>query len=249
MAVTLKASIPSTERCRVEIVIHEHGMTVHALGGVPLKLLDGINVAAKAYGWTVLDSGVSHALGVTMAVTSEEEGDKWRVEIENANPHADPIRRWWEGTDTGMSSEYLIWLLCPRHPAWMETPEPSYPSDNGDIGRCIRAIRKTGLRDQLETAIKKDVLWAPFIMHWDAWCKLHDSNDEADREVLFKAVNNVYQAFIVEPRIKLGKNASIRTSDYLKMAEKSKGSALTDAERTELVKLAETFDFDAEPQK
>lgn len=81
---------------------------------------------------------------------------------------------WSHGDDSGLSSRSLlsyatgINFVGHHHHLW-------YPSDSGDLGRCIRLLRKfPELRRGLKLAAKEQTSWAMLVDAWDELEELYD---------------------------------------------------------------------------
>lgn len=147
------------------VEFHPHGMLIR--GSIPLSAFDGVikMAADRDPSWTMFDPGLGQALKATFVFGSSESLEAWRAEIE-ANLAAtvpDPIRRWSLGTQTGLSSRWL--LACLTGDAAAIPSDRRYlPADAGDFERCSRMLDATGLRPNLHQA---GAPWARLLPIWD----------------------------------------------------------------------------------
>lgn len=126
-----------------------HGVLV--FGDVPLDDLEELCRMWTSRGWDLFDSGIAAAAGATLAFTSEKESVLWRAELDEEarrNASGDRELEWVNGTDTGLSSLYMLQELGSSEAArviaqqqlcyrWDKHPSPLDPAD---LGRCIRLL-------------------------------------------------------------------------------------------------------------
>jgi len=113
----------------------------------------------------------------------------WQREIDAAvEKIEDPQQRWWQGTDTGMSSMTIFAALASE--AWksqarLEIRGGSVPLDAGDFGRCARLVGSVpGWRERLpevEAAYPQLTEWKAIIARWD---ELVAATRERQEEIL-----------------------------------------------------------------
>lgn len=171
MSEYIKATSPTGDGFTVEF--HPHGMLIR--GSIPLSAFEGIVRMAGDYdpSWTMFDPSMGSALKATFVIGSTESLKAWSAEIETelSATETDPIRRWLLGTDTGLSSRWL--LACIQGDVTMNL-DRRLPSDSGDFGRCSRMLDATGLRPKLHQA---GAPWARLLPIWDELEALHAAGD------------------------------------------------------------------------
>lgn len=57
---------------------HPHGLVV--VGPIPVREVIALAAYGEALGYTVVDAGLSEALGVTMVITGDDDQKAWRTE-------------------------------------------------------------------------------------------------------------------------------------------------------------------------
>jgi len=166
---------------------HPHGMAVR--GSVPLSALGGIVklAADRDPTWTLMHPGVAHALGVLLAIGSEESLAAWKAEIDASVAKVEPdlIRRWKNGTGTGLSSRWLLACILGETSA----VEPGYPRDAGDFERCSRMLDATGLRPRLSEAGPQ---WASYLAEWDHLEALLATGERTTIYAILRSLNNYH---------------------------------------------------------
>lgn len=154
------------------VAMHEHGVALHAppgAAGIPACALNEILPLLPKE--SVIDPGLGNALDAIMVLGAPAALDEWRKEV-NAHLDAtvtDPVTRWLKGTDTGASSEAIVFALTGRHQAGHEEPTGSTPADASDFGRCVRLLERfPDWRPQLGKVADRwpNGLWPRLVARW-----------------------------------------------------------------------------------
>ena len=168
---------------------HPHGMAIR--GSIPLSSFTKITklAADRDPSWTMMDVGISRAIGVTFVIGSSESLSAWRAEIEAelAATQPDPVTRWLLGTDTGVSSRWLLACIVGSS-STVEPRDRSLPRDAGDFGRCSRMLDATGLRPRLAEAGAHGE-WARILPVWDTLEKLLAANAHSELTGIIREID------------------------------------------------------------
>lgn len=93
------------------------------------------------------------------------------------------LEAWLDSDDTGASSLYMAWCLSAgQFGYWQgrEQPEPAYPRDPDDLGRCIRLIEAVPeFGGKITEMAHRGAHWLAVTTNWDRWVKMYyDENDD-----------------------------------------------------------------------
>lgn len=93
------------------------------------------------------------------------------------------LEAWLDSDDTGASSLYMAWCLSAgQFGYWQgrEQPEPAYPRDPDDLGRCIRLIEAVPeFGGKIHEMAHRGAHWLAVTTNWDRWVKMYyDENDD-----------------------------------------------------------------------
>jgi hypothetical protein len=115
---------------------------------------------------------------------------------------------WIAGRDTGASSKAL-WAVMMGVKS-----DGSYPSDGGDLGRCLRLLEAVPeWKPRLKEMAAVNGYWAALVAHWDELAALHAKDDERGRhDAVYARMKQILDPIEAkDPRIfKMGNGASIR---------------------------------------
>jgi hypothetical protein len=127
-------------------------------------------------------NGLKRLLGLSIAVCP-------------AVSHDDLLKviAWFNSNDTGMSSRTLAAHLAGASLVLSPTrggedtriQPPSYPYDNGDLGRCIRFLRFMGWEDRIKEMRGVSPEWTALAKHWDELVKLYDLAEKMPAELRY----------------------------------------------------------------
>lgn len=112
---------------------------------------------------------------------------------------------WSRGNDTGSSSKAMARILAGE-----KVRDPAYPSDGGDLGRCLRLLEAIPeWKSRLGEVAAAGPEWAALVAHWDELAALHKTDDGKAIYARMKAILDPIEA--TNPNlIKLGGGASLR---------------------------------------
>lgn len=103
------------------------------------------------------------------------------------------LSAWLASDDVGASSRYMAYILTggdPRHWYGRREPEPAYPHDVGDLGRCIRLVRAVPEMEQrVHLMHTQGDKWFAVAANWVGWVQMYD--DEQFEE-LYDAMKAAY---------------------------------------------------------
>lgn len=93
------------------------------------------------------------------------------------------LEAWLDSDDTGASSLYMAWCLSAgQFGYWQgrEQPEPAYPRDPDDLGRCIRLIEAVPeFGGKIPEMAHRGAHWLAVTTNWDRWVEMYyDENDD-----------------------------------------------------------------------
>jgi hypothetical protein len=153
-----------TARFRLEI--HEHGILWFGQPA-PVDTFIAVGNFAQSLGFDLVDAGISHATGARFAYTNAESSEAWRQLLDGrANTNPDPLTAWFTGTDVGISAQTIAHVLSDGQ---IPTPTlgPDVPHDAGDLGRCLRLVRRIeGWEDRLGEVAERYPAWGRIVEHW-----------------------------------------------------------------------------------
>ncbi|WP_370608301.1 hypothetical protein [Citrobacter meridianamericanus] len=91
------------------------------------------------------------------------------------------LEAWLNSDETGSSSLYMAWILSGGvfgHWWGRHQPEPNYPRDPDDFGRCLKMVEAVpefkGIIYKMNDCGPE---WMAVARHWDSWAKLYQEND------------------------------------------------------------------------
>lgn len=155
-----------------EFRIVEHGQDrVAVYGPVPISVLGGLLlVYEEQVGLDAMATGVSSALGATVAMCRTDDVDAWEQELDAKAEAAYPENShlaWWHGTDTGKSSQTIMSVMSSHVPTDF-FGLGSVPLDPDDFGRCHRLLeRYPEFRPRLLEVASKFPEWTRLVERWD----------------------------------------------------------------------------------
>lgn len=94
------------------------------------------------------------------------------------------LEAWLDSDDTGSSSLYMAWCLSSgQFGYWWgrKQPEPAYPRDPDDLGRCIRLVRavpELAERVHLMAESKHGKEWFAVAANWSRWVAMYDDEND-----------------------------------------------------------------------
>lgn len=102
------------------------------------------------------------------------------------------LEAWLDSDDTGSSSLYMAWCLSSgQFGFWQgrKQPEPAYPHDPDDLGRCIRLIEAVPeFGGKIPEMAHRGVQWLAVTTNWTRWVEMYDDGDES----LYDAMQAAY---------------------------------------------------------
>lgn len=105
------------------------------------------------------------------------------------------LEAWLNSDETGSSSLYMAWILSGGgfgHWWGRRQPEPNYPRDPDDFGRCLKMVEAV---PEFKGIIYKmndyGPEWMAVARHWDSWEKLYLENDGRD---LYDLMQSAFKA-------------------------------------------------------
>ncbi|MFV4834695.1 hypothetical protein ACNJNY_00415 [Citrobacter freundii] len=105
------------------------------------------------------------------------------------------LEAWLNSDETGSSSLYMAWILSGGgfgHWWGRRQPEPNYPRDPDDFGRCLKMVEAV---PEFKGIIYKmndyGPEWMAVARHWDSWEKLYRENDGRD---LYDLMQSAFKA-------------------------------------------------------
>jgi len=112
---------------------------------------------------------------------------------------------WALGHDTGSSSKAMARILAGE-----KVRDAAYPSDGGDLGRCLRLLEAIPeWKARLGDVAAASPEWFALISHWDELAALHKKDDGKSVYARMKGILDPIEA--KNPNlVKLGNGASIR---------------------------------------
>ncbi len=170
---------------------HPHGVLI--FGGMPASDFTALVAAWKEHGLTIVDDGISSALGASWCVTSPEGSKLWRAEVDaKATASSDGNREveWLLGTDTGLSSVTLLWAFGKSRLAVdgarnrLRGSHGNPPGDTDDFGRCYRLLSifpewRAGLLD-ITFPCRLSADWRPLRSAWPELEYLYRKTETGD---------------------------------------------------------------------
>jgi hypothetical protein len=154
---------------------YRYGWILCGNGGVRRGIpMDALNECLPLFKkGSLIDNGICHHyrewcdVPAVIAVGTPSDLTKWRAEIEKALDEAKlpPQQRWWNGLDTGASSEAMFLALTSK-----TTPILRHtPLDSDDLGRCLRLLKAVpdfAPRLSEVAAAYPDTAWPAIIARW-----------------------------------------------------------------------------------
>lgn len=93
------------------------------------------------------------------------------------------LEAWLDSDDTGSSSLYMAWCLSGGQFGYWQgrnQPEPAYPRDPDDLGRCIRLIEAVPeFGGKIPEMAHRGSHWLAVTTNWARWVEMYyDENDD-----------------------------------------------------------------------
>lgn len=102
------------------------------------------------------------------------------------------LEAWLDSDDTGSSSLYMAWCLSAGQFGYWQgrkQPEPAYPHDPDDLGRCIRLIEAVPeFGGKIPEMSHRGAHWLAVTTNWTRWVEMYDDGDES----LYDAMQAAY---------------------------------------------------------
>lgn len=102
------------------------------------------------------------------------------------------LEAWLDSDDTGSSSLYMAWCLSGGQFGYWQgrkQPEPAYPHDPDDLGRCIRLIEAVPeFGGKIPEMSHRGAHWLAVTTNWARWVEMYDDGDES----LYDAMQAAY---------------------------------------------------------
>lgn len=93
------------------------------------------------------------------------------------------LEAWLDSDDTGASSLYMAWCLSAGQFGYWhgrKQPEPAYPRDPDDLGRCIRLIEAVPeFGGKIPEMAHRGAKWLAVTSNWARWAEMYDDGDES----------------------------------------------------------------------
>lgn len=103
------------------------------------------------------------------------------------------LEAWLDSDDTGSSSLYMAWCLSSGQFGYWQgrkQPEPAYPRDPDDLGRCIRLIEAVPeFGAKIPEMSHRGKEWLAVTTNWAEWVEMYHANDER----LYDAMKAAYE--------------------------------------------------------
>lgn len=143
---------------------------------------------------SVIDGGISTALGGVCAVGTSENCDKWRAEIEDELQKSSwhPEMKWLLGTDTGLSSKCIFAALArPDNKTAIDRDirkVAHLPHDSDDFGRCLRLVQRFMWRKRLDELVVARPEWSLIVSRWDELAALHEASNHQQVTAIIREI-------------------------------------------------------------
>lgn len=148
-------------------------------GTLPIDDLVALQKSWEKRGLDSMATGVATALGATLAVCREDDIEAWTQEVNKQaalQSNGDAELEWLLGTDTGISSKTIFFVLASTEQLRTCTnlDWDDVPHDPSDFGRCHRLLEKfPAWRDRLDEVAEAYPAWQPFADAWEQMTALY----------------------------------------------------------------------------
>jgi len=125
--------------------------------------------------------GIVNFYECNMAIAyTDKLANEWCLAVEKQieKNYKNPEDRWWKGTDTGVSSKTIFWVMTTNSPF----NAASIPHDPDDFGRCYRLLDKfPQWKKKLDLVSSFHPEWKPFIENWSKLIELYEEEFESGK--------------------------------------------------------------------